>query len=155
MTTYHPPSTTIQLNNSSNPQIQNPAEAVQAPRPQSIAIVGDRKYLVVPKHSIVSVSPTIGAALNTPTVRANLSPTADQPPTNLLPDDNKSSEQPPPTSASLGPTEILDSVKDNTNLTDPVCDPNIPAISTAISDPIEQSVTEDVTAENPTDITKE
>lgn len=88
VTTWFPPSTTIQLN-SNNSHPKNPLEAAQAPRPQSITIMGDRKYLIVPKHSILCVSPTIGAALSTPSSRPLSSPTADKAPNILLTDKDK------------------------------------------------------------------
>lgn len=107
VTTWFPPSTTIQLNSNNSPP-KNPLEAVQAPRPQSITIMGDRKYLIVPKHSILSVSPTIGAALSTPASRRLTSPTADKAP-NVVSDKDKNEASVDlsmldiPASASLGP----------------------------------------------------
>lgn len=126
--------------------------------------MGERKYLVVPKHSIVSVSPTIGAALNTPSIRTNVSPTADKPPTNLISDDDKILNHPSPTSASLGPTEMQidqNENKENTRIPDPTNDPvntlpDIPATTTSDTTTSEQSKPEEIiTQQKTTENTKE
>lgn len=86
VTTWFPPSSKIQLNSNNSPP-KNSTESVQSPRPQSITIMGDRKFLIIPKHNILSVSPTIGAAVNTPSSRPINSPTADKAPIPTNPDD--------------------------------------------------------------------
>lgn len=135
VTTWFPPSTTIQLNSNNSPP-KNPPEAAQAPRPQSITIMGDRKYLIVPKHSILSVSPTIGAALSTPSSRPLASPTADKAPSSALIDKDKTAttvDTPmlaAPATASLGPafpSEAFDTPQScankDTSLPVPTCVP--------------------------------
>lgn len=128
VTTWFPPSTKIHLNSTDSPP-KNPTDAMQSPRPQSITIIGDRKFLIVPKHSVLSVSPTIGAAVNTPAARPITSPTADRVPLTIAADKNIASVDLPtpavPTSACLGPTIIPD-------LPDPSSAPN----------PIESSMSE-------------
>lgn len=104
VTTWFPPSSKIQLS-SNNSSPKTSTDTMQSPRPQSITVMGDRKYLVIPKHSVLSVSPTIGAAVNTPSSRPLTSPTADKAP---ITDKNVASVDLPaaavPTSACLGPS---------------------------------------------------
>lgn len=69
--------------------------------------MGDRKFLIVPKHSILSVSPTIGAAVSTPVSKPVASPVADKAPVTIIGDQNASTVDMPVAaalvSASLGP----------------------------------------------------
>lgn len=61
MTTWFPHSATIQVGG--GVQLR-PAHsgAVRPPRPQAVEFICDKKYLIIPKHSVLSVSPTIAAA---------------------------------------------------------------------------------------------
>lgn len=123
VTTWFPPSTKIQLNSTTSPS-KNPVDPVKAPLPQSITIMGERKFLIVPKHTILSVSPTIGAAVNTPSAKPVSSPTADKAPLTVSEDKNIISADAPgavsPSSASLGAVVPSD-------------DPEKPVIETEIS----------------------
>lgn len=113
VTTWFPPSSKIQLNSNSLLLPKTSTEStMQSPRPQSITIMGDRKFLIIPKHSILSVSPTIGAAVNTPSATRQLtSPTADTAPIPENPEKNgdslPSTVEPIQVSASLGPENPL------------------------------------------------
>lgn len=93
VTTWFPPSSTIQVGNN---QFKLPRIGpVQVPRPQFVEYLGDKKYLIIPKHSVLSVSPTIAAAAATH-VEENVSTPG--------PDDSGLNGGPSaPDSASLGP----------------------------------------------------
>lgn len=58
VTTWFPPSSTIQVggNQMKIPQLGT----VQTPRPQYVEFLGDKKYLIIPKHNVVSVLPSVG-----------------------------------------------------------------------------------------------
>ncbi|XP_017770384.1 PREDICTED: uncharacterized protein LOC108558090 [Nicrophorus vespilloides] len=56
VTTWFPPSSTIQLDNNDNNQENVPQEP---PRPQLVEFVGNKKYLIVPRHNILSVAPLV------------------------------------------------------------------------------------------------
>lgn len=57
VTTWFPPSSTIQVGNN---QLMKPPQfgPVHVPRPQFVEILGDKKYLIIPKHNVLSVSPS-------------------------------------------------------------------------------------------------
>lgn len=58
VTTWFPPSSTIQVGGN---QIKMPQlGTVQTPRPQYVEFLGDKKYLIIPKHNVVSVLPSVG-----------------------------------------------------------------------------------------------
>lgn len=56
VTTWFPPSSTIQVG--SNQLKPPPLGTIQSPRPQYVEFLGDKKYLIIPKHNVVSVSPS-------------------------------------------------------------------------------------------------
>ncbi|KAI4463566.1 methyl-cpg dna binding [Holotrichia oblita] len=59
VTTWFPPSSTIQV---ANDQTRvNDVDAHSPPRPQFVEFLGNKKYLIVPKHNILSVSPAIAS----------------------------------------------------------------------------------------------
>ncbi|KAK9728026.1 F-box-like [Popillia japonica] len=59
VTTWFPPSSTIQV---ANDQTRvNDVETHSPPRPQFVEFLGNKKYLIVPKHNILSVSPAIAS----------------------------------------------------------------------------------------------
>lgn len=71
VTTWFPSSSTIQVGNT--PQSENNEnKVVSTPRPQHVEFIGGRKYLVIPKHNVLSFSPTIATAANTPAARPNI-----------------------------------------------------------------------------------
>lgn len=57
VTTWFPHSATVRVGGGAQPQ----SGAARPPRPQFLEIVGSKKYLIIPKHSVLSVSPTIAA----------------------------------------------------------------------------------------------
>lgn len=59
VTTWFPPSSTIQVGDA-----QEGAPALLPQRPQFVEFVGNRKYLVVPTHNVVAVSPTVAPVTN-------------------------------------------------------------------------------------------
>lgn len=62
VTTWFPASSRIQVaSNQLKPPQLGP---VHSPRPQFVEFLGDKKYLIVPKHNIVSVSPSTGSTAN-------------------------------------------------------------------------------------------
>lgn len=59
VTTWFPPSSTIQVGtNQLKPTEVGP---VSSRRPQFVEFLGNKKFVIIPKHSILSVSPTIAA----------------------------------------------------------------------------------------------
>lgn len=62
VTTWFPPSSTIQVANDTT-RINN-GEIHSPPRPQYVEILGNKKYLIVPKHNILSVSPAVASVNN-------------------------------------------------------------------------------------------
>ncbi|GJQ86074.1 hypothetical protein Trydic_g10044 [Trypoxylus dichotomus] len=62
VTTWFPPSSTIQVANDRTRA--NDVESNSPPRPQFVEFLGNRKYLIVPKHNILSVSPAIASVNN-------------------------------------------------------------------------------------------
>lgn len=60
VTTWFPPTSTIQVGSN---QLKPPQlGTIQSPRPQYVEFLGDKKYLIIPKHNVVSVSPSVGHA---------------------------------------------------------------------------------------------
>lgn len=55
VTSWLPHSSTIQVE-----QRNKENQPVQAPRPQYLEYLAGRKFLIIPKHNVVSISPTIG-----------------------------------------------------------------------------------------------
>jgi hypothetical protein len=55
VTSWLPHSSTIQVDNM---QRNKENEPVEAPRPQYVEYLAGRKFLIIPKHNVVSVSPT-------------------------------------------------------------------------------------------------
>ncbi|XP_044253918.1 uncharacterized protein LOC123004636 isoform X2 [Tribolium madens] len=60
VTTWLPHSSTIQVDNMRNKE----NEPIEAPRPQYVEYLAGRKFLIIPKHNVVSVSPTVTKPTN-------------------------------------------------------------------------------------------
>ncbi|XP_018324716.1 proteoglycan 4 isoform X2 [Agrilus planipennis] len=69
VTTWFPPSSTIQVSQSLDNVENANATPPPPPRPQFVEYFGNKKYLVIPKHNVVNVSPTIAATATTPSSR--------------------------------------------------------------------------------------
>lgn len=54
VTTWFPPSSTIQVGNN---EINSENNSVRIPRPQFVEYIGSKKFLIVPKHNVLSVLP--------------------------------------------------------------------------------------------------
>lgn len=60
VTTWFPPSSTIQVGGGGGGQSKQPRlGATHTPRPQYVEFLGDKKYLIIPKHNVLSVSPSL------------------------------------------------------------------------------------------------
>lgn len=60
VTTWFPPSSTIQVSQEGSPnQTSDSRSIAPPPRPQHVEFLGNKKFLIIPRHNIVSVSPTI------------------------------------------------------------------------------------------------
>lgn len=109
VTTWFAPNSRVRMNSKG----VNLKDTANCPKPQSVAYMGDRKFLVLPKGNVLSVSPTAGAALSTPTVfQQPVHPTADQAPVLVPPGSNNviiptPGTEIPPSGASLGPETLL------------------------------------------------
>ncbi|EFA01707.1 uncharacterized protein LOC664527 isoform X2 [Tribolium castaneum] len=60
VTSWLPHSSTIQVDNMRNKE----NEPIEAPRPQYVEYLAGRKFLIIPKHNVVSVSPTVIKPMN-------------------------------------------------------------------------------------------
>lgn len=54
VTTWFPPSSTIQVGNN---ELNSDNNSVRVPRPQFVEYIGNKKFLIVPKHNVLSVLP--------------------------------------------------------------------------------------------------
>lgn len=54
VTTWFPPSSTIQVGNN---ELNSESDSTRAPRPQFVEFIGNKKFLIVPKHNVLSVLP--------------------------------------------------------------------------------------------------
>lgn len=61
VTTWFPPSSTIQV---ASDRTRIDGEVRSPPRPQFVEFLGNKKYLIVPKHNILSISPAIANVNN-------------------------------------------------------------------------------------------
>nr|XP_022919115.1 uncharacterized protein LOC111427960 isoform X2 [Onthophagus taurus] len=59
VTTWFPSSSTIQVGNGAEIAGDERVEVPPHPRPQTVEFLGQKKFLIVPKHNIVSVNPTV------------------------------------------------------------------------------------------------
>lgn len=87
VTTWLPPASTIQLDSSkSSPPIGKTPSSSEAA--QGLAKVGDRRYIVIPKHNVLSVTPTTSATAPAskpePTQGPHAAAAAENPPGLLL-----------------------------------------------------------------------
>lgn len=63
VTTWFPSSSTIQVSQDvDSANVSENTSIIPPPRPQHVEVLGNRKFIIIPKHNIVSVSPTIAAA---------------------------------------------------------------------------------------------
>lgn len=97
VTTWFPPSSTIQVGSNQLKQAQ--VGPVSSRRPQFVEFLGDKKFVIIPKHSILSVSPTIAGSPLEESVNI---------PDDTMISDNANIESGPsaPDSASLGPENL-------------------------------------------------
>lgn len=103
MTTWFPPNSTLKMNPNNSPT-RTTSDSIRSPKPQGLVFMGERKFLVVPKGNVLSISPTIGAAVNTPPSSKGItSPTADKAPVFDAKEKTNSNNSVIPTTASLGP----------------------------------------------------
>lgn len=94
VTTWFPPSSTIRVGGD---QLRQPRfGSGNVPRPQFVEILGDRKYLIIPKHNVLSVSPSVAT---TSAVVGGGSRSEE----NVASGDGVAQKE-PPDSASLGPS---------------------------------------------------
>lgn len=54
VTTWFPPSSTIQVGNN---ELNSENNSIRVPRPQFVEYIGNKKFLIVPKHNVLSVLP--------------------------------------------------------------------------------------------------
>lgn len=104
VTTWFAPNSRVRMNSKGVNLTAN------CPKPQSVAFMGDRKFLVLPKGNVLSVSPTAGATVNTPALLQPplLLPSADQAPVLLPPVPTPTpGDEILPSGASLGPETLL------------------------------------------------
>lgn len=54
VTTWFPPSSTIQVGNN---ELNSESEPIRIPRPQFVEYIGNKKFVIVPRHNVLSVQP--------------------------------------------------------------------------------------------------
>lgn len=65
VTSWLPHSSTIQVDNMQRNKENEPSEA---PRPQYVEYLAGRKFLIIPKHNVVSISPTVTNKISKPVI---------------------------------------------------------------------------------------